>query len=171
MPWFLRERGKQLNVTMFSGVFSYAKCWLLTIVQGFLRLFSLQKALQFVMSIVAIGEFVHIPKPGEYGYAEGYVGMHRTTLACNSVEGFENYDMYIATGSSVVFYCKIFPAIYELSKIVVPGNPTYATSCKMLMTRSKNSRNTSGFMHFLSTRLRWHQTYGLHGLPDMLSVV
>jgi len=70
--------------------------------------------MQFLMSLTSISRFV------EASY------MHADSPECNNVEGFVNFDQYIAFVASIEAWICFLPMIYEVSKILVPGLPKWA---------------------------------------------
>lgn len=69
---------------------------------------NLQSVLQFAMSLVSFKAFV------ESG------GLHFDSPACNLMEGLENYDYYLAFGTSALAYMLVLPVGYELASVLCP---------------------------------------------------
>lgn len=69
--------------------------------------------MQFLMSMTNITSFV------EANY------MHAASPECNNVDGFIDYDKYIAFVASIQAWIVFLPMIYEVSKILVPGLPKW----------------------------------------------
>ena len=70
-----------------------------------------QSFLQFIVGLVQIRSF---------GQSHGW---HADTPDCNMVDGYENWDMYLARGTSAVAYLLVLPAIYEVSRVLCPFEP------------------------------------------------
>ena len=70
--------------------------------------------MQFLMSLTNIAKFAESS------------GMHADSPECNNVTGFINFDKYIALIASCQAWAIFLPVVYEVSKILVPGLPSWA---------------------------------------------
>jgi calmodulin len=82
-----------------------------------------QSTLQYMMSMVTF--FAFVEDNGMHGYSD----------ECNGVAGFKNFDLYIARLASIEAWLLFTPFIYEISKILVPGLPNYASHVKDALVR------------------------------------
>jgi len=113
--WVYRERGTSAIKTK-SGWHHYLWTlgWVLIArVAGGFDFF--QSFLQFLMSVVSLSKFAD--PSAEYPYT------HASSDECNHVDGYEYYDRYIALAASIEAYILLLPAIYEVSKVLIPGIP------------------------------------------------
>ncbi len=89
----------------------YIRVLLVTLVSILSERFDfLRTLMQFVVSFVNLSDFVR---------ANGY--MHEYDASCNAVKGFEDFDKYLALIASVFAWIIFFPALYEVSNILIPG--------------------------------------------------
>jgi len=79
--------------------------------QGLYMLTNFLSFFQFIMSLVQFRIFA------------ANHGWHPDTPDCNSVTGFENWDMYLARATTVCAYYLILPALYEISRVICPYEP------------------------------------------------
>ena len=72
--------------------------------------------------------------------------MHAYSPECNVVEGFEGFDSQIAFLASVEAWIILLPALYEISKVLVPGIPQ-----SMIAIDDEDVKNEpqSSYLHFL----------------------
>jgi len=111
VKWSVRSYGKKLQRS-YMGIISFLfDCAGLAFRKFAMDIDIFQNMLQYLMSLVVMQRF----------YSNG--GIHETSDACNSVIGWENFDIYIAFISSLLFYLMFFPAMYEVSNIIMPGIP------------------------------------------------
>ena len=82
-----------------------------------------QSALQWLASKVALGDFVR------------YKGvLHPWDNDCNHIEGYPYFDMGLAVSASVVGWVMLFPSMYLISSVLIPGLPVFA---KPLVTKEE----------------------------------
>jgi len=118
--WVYRNRGTSAIKTK-KGWHHYlwTLSWVLVVrIGGGFDFF--QSFLQFLMSVVSLSKFAN--PEAEYPFT------HKSSPECNHVDGYEYYDKYIALAASVEAYLLLLPAIYELSKVLIPGLPPGSAS-------------------------------------------
>ena len=71
-----------------------------------------QNTLQFLASKVALKDFA------SYRWVS-----HSWDENCNVVQGYPMFDKGIALGASVVAWLLLFPALYTISSVLIPGLP------------------------------------------------
>lgn len=54
-------------------------------------------------------------------------GAHHSSASCNAIEGLENFDILLAMCSTLLAYGLLFPTMYIISKVLVPGFPRWAS--------------------------------------------
>ena len=108
-----------------------------------------QNTLQFLASKVALKDFVTA------NYA-----MHSWDDNCNVVKGWENYDTGIAFASSAVAWLLFFPAMYEVSSVLIPGLPRGVEP-----VGETEQRSSRGLALDKSYRVAWKYTSFL--APDL----
>ena len=108
--WYLRNRGKMVStdtVSIFQMVLVQSRILFARLINE-VDLF--QSILLYVFSAIDVTPFIKY-------------GIHPSTPACNEVDGFIDWDWYIALFSSSTFWILFIPAVYEVSKILLPGIP------------------------------------------------
>jgi len=112
--WAYRNRGTVASKT-FSGKVRYFATLALVLVARLAGGFDFfQSFMQYLMSITNISVF-----------AEQDGWRHVSSPECNVVDGFTDYDDRIAVLASYEAWIVLFPAIYEVSKILIPGIPKH----------------------------------------------
>ncbi len=146
VQWNFMERGESLYMLFGVGSATYGKALLLFLVQILTRADIFQTSLQYAMSLVRLSSFV---ADRRYG-----IPINETSEACNSVVGFEMYDLYLAIGTSSVVWLLCVPSIYEVSKIMIPGIPRELVSALHdddKATDGGEFKRWFGFHRFLKT--------------------
>jgi len=142
--WAYRSRGSSA-LQSWGGTIKYAITVLAVILArgagGFDFFLSF---MQFLMSLTNISNFA------EASY------MHADSPECNNVEGFVNFDQYIAFVASIEAWICFLPMIYEVSKILVPGLPRWADPIDDV---DKKHDPRSSWMHLVK--------YGSYLTPDL----
>ena len=113
LKWHLMHKGDRLTYSFCGGAFAHFRALLVFAAENMAQFDGFQTSLQYIMSLVTVGVFISDN------------GIHETSVACNSVKGFENFDTYIAIIASTVFYLFLLPFGYEVTKIMMPGLPSY----------------------------------------------
>jgi hypothetical protein len=106
------QRANQGNDFTKAGV-SLNYVWTLIVTLGSLigeRSDILHSLLQFMVALVKVPDFVE-----DGGY------LHKFNESCNVVRHFEDWDKYLALGASVLAWLILFPALYEIANILIPG--------------------------------------------------
>jgi hypothetical protein len=122
----------------WAGIIQYAKVTLGTFAVIQMTNFDLfQGFLQYLMSCLTLATFV----------ADN--GLHPYSPQCNNVDGYENFDTYIALASSIQAWMLFLPFFYEISKLLVPGLPNSATYVKARLAADAEERHDpkSSWMH------------------------
>ncbi len=137
--WVYHEKGAK-TIPSSKGKYAYNATIMLTLVVRALSGFNFFQAfMQFLMTFVTIKKFTQDN------------GVHASSIACNQVPEFIDYDHYIAFLSSYTAYIMIIPMIYEIANILVPGTPSSNVDVLLIIDRSKRYKYipTSSFMHYL----------------------
>jgi hypothetical protein len=114
--WAYRQNGTAPYKTSF-GLCSYLTNYVVLIFArtlGSIDFFA--PVLLYTMSLVKIYRFA------DTNY------MHEYTLECNLFAGYEDFDYYLALVSSLIAWVFLVPALYEISKILIPGIPKHLHS-------------------------------------------
>ena len=109
-------------------------------------------SMQFFVSLVKLRDFV-----------EWNGIMHAYSESCNLVKGFENFDIRIAYGASILAWIIFFPAAYEIANVLIPG--TYPGAAPLVAQDKKVAANfkQKGYSMFLyhcfRKAFRWSSVY------------
>ena len=110
--WAIRNNGKSAIPTKLGKSRFLNTVLMVLFSRGFGGVDFIQSMLQYMMSYVNLASFA----------ADN--GKHFASPECNGVKGFENFDDYIAAIATAEAWFLIFPTLYEIAKVLVPGLPT-----------------------------------------------
>jgi hypothetical protein len=129
--WSVREQGRH-PVATWGGWRGYALTGCLTVaVKAFGAFDAVQSFLQYIMSLVSISNFFPV---------------HSFSENCNAVADYEGYDETLANLTSIFAWFLLFPALYEASKVLVPGLPQDMESVESV-AQKRDPKQT--LMHYL----------------------
>jgi hypothetical protein len=99
------------SARLFSYTFLQAVAFnAVTTLMNFTDIF--QNTLQFVASKIILQDFI----------SESYIS-HSWDHNCNVIKGYPYFDFIFAIGASIVAWLLVFPCIYEISSVLIPGIP------------------------------------------------
>ena len=111
-----------------------------------------QGSLQWLASKVSLGDF-----------AEHYYVAHPWDEECNVVAGFPNFDTGLALGASLVAWVMLFPSLYLISSVLIPGLPPFAEPFAVIEKDTENLGPSRG------TDKTWSKLWKLASIaaPDL----
>ena len=107
--WSCRDNGKSAEPTYRATFAYFIACFsggIMSIFGGFDFFLS---SLSYLMSLVRMETFV------------SHGGVHAFSPECNAVVGWEGMDETLANLASAEAYLILFPAIYEIARVLLPG--------------------------------------------------
>ena len=138
--WVCSERGTMPMQTQAGKKIYYSTIIIVIVVRAIGGINFFQAFMQFLMTFFQVAKFAEVN------------GRHASSPACNQVEGFQDFDDYIAIISSYEAYLMVVPVIYEVTCILVPGIPTISRELRRI-TKDANAQKNKVFkttvLHFL----------------------
>jgi hypothetical protein len=109
--WYMRQDGVKVHATKRGKVVYYTISAILLALKGALSVDLIQTLLQFIISTVNVSVFFHDGL--QHGYDQN----------CNVVVGWVGAEAMIAFMTSVANWLFIVPAIYTISRVLIPRLP------------------------------------------------